>query len=66
MILVHFLETITYLTGEVGREYFRKHLIWKLWNFHRIQIYIVYQNTFSVQTTKCAAGWKKKYIWRSA
>lgn len=30
MILVHFLETLTYLTGEVGREYFRKHLIWNL------------------------------------
>lgn len=30
MILVHFLETITYLTGEVGMEYFRKHLIWNL------------------------------------
>lgn len=30
MILVHFLETTTYLPGEVGREYFRKHLIWNL------------------------------------
>lgn len=28
--LVHFWEIITYLRGEVGTEYFRKHLIWNL------------------------------------